>query len=100
MRSDSMLQGVIGGLLAPIGGFFIYAGIYITTIRPQLTLAYFINDLFLGTRQYQAPILSLALLANLALFFYFDRIDRPLAMRGVILATFIYGLAIVILNFQ
>ncbi len=93
-----MVLGVTGGLLAPIIGFFIYAAMYVTTIQPQHDLSYFINDLFIGTRQYQAPVLSLALLANLALFFYFDRIDRPLAMRGVILATFIYGLVIVILS--
>lgn len=93
-----MWLGVAGGLLAPIAGFFIYAGMYVTTIQPQHDLGYFINDLFLGTRQYQAPVLSLALLANLALFFYFDRLERPKAMRGVILATFIYGLAIVLLS--
>jgi hypothetical protein len=99
MRSDSFVLGVITGLLAPIAGFFLYGGIYVTAIRPHHDLAYFINDLFLGTRQFQAPVLSLSLLANLALFFLFDRVDRPLAMRGVILATFIYGVAIVVLTF-
>lgn len=97
MRSDNMWIGVIGGLLAPIAGFFAYAGMYVTTIQPQHDLSYFVNDLFIGTKQYQAPVLSLALLANLALFFFFDRIGRPIAMRGVILATFIYGAAIVVL---
>ena len=97
MRSDGMWIGVIGGLLAPIAGFFLYASMYVTTIQPQHDLAYFVNDLFLGTRQYQAPVLSLSLLANLALFFFFDRIGMPLAMRGVILATFIYGAVIVVL---
>ncbi len=94
-----MALGVITGLLAPVGGFFLYATIYTTAIRPHHDLAYFINDLFLGTRQFQAPVLSLSLLANLALFFIFDRYDRPQAMRGVILATFIYGVAIVVLTF-
>jgi hypothetical protein len=99
MRSDSMLLGVIGGLIAPVIGFLLYATMYVTAIRPQHDMAYFINDLFFGTRQYQAPVLSLSLLANLALFFIFDKFGKPLAMRGVILATFIYGVVIVVLAF-
>ena len=50
---------VVLGLLAPVLGFFGYAAIYVTSIRPHLDLAWFINDLFLGTRQYQAPVLIL-----------------------------------------
>ena len=97
MRSDSQRLGVVLGLLVPVLGFFGYAAIYVTGIRPHLDLNYFIHDLFLGTRQYQAPILTLSLIANLALFFLFDRLGRPKAMRGVITATFVYALVIVIL---
>lgn len=99
MPSDSVRLGVILGLLAPVLGFFGYAAIYVTGIRPHLDLAWFVNDLFIGTRRYQAPVLSLSLIANLALFFWFDRVDRPLAMRGVIGATFVYAVAIVVLSF-
>ena len=49
--------------------------------------------------EYKAPVLSLSLLANLALFFLLDRWDLYKAMRGVILATMIYGLLIVLLLF-
>ena len=48
MRSDSLALGLILGLLAPVLGFFGYAAIYVSSIRPHLDLAYFINDLFLG----------------------------------------------------
>lgn len=99
MRSDSLPLGVVIGLIAPVLGFFAYAMIYVTGIRPHLDLNYFINDLFIGTRKYQAPVLSLSLIANLPLFFWFDRREMPLAMRGVIAATFIYGAAIVVLSF-
>ncbi len=99
MLSDSVRLGVFLGMLAPVLGFFGYALIYVTGIRPHQDLGWFINDLFLGTKRYQAPILSLSLIANLALFFFFDRKDMPLAMRGVIGATFIYGVAIVVLSF-
>jgi hypothetical protein len=97
MRSDSTALGVIGGLLMPVFGFLAYAALYVTVIRPHLDLRYFITDMFWGTRTYQAPILSLSLIANLALFFWFDRREMPQAMRGVITASFIYGALIVIL---
>lgn len=98
MRWDSVAIGVITGLLMPIAGFFLYGLIHVNLIRPHLDMSFFIRDLFLGTRQFQAPILSLSLIANLVpFFFWFDRRSMYKAMRGVIVATFIYGLAIVVL---
>ena len=69
MRWDSLGAGVLMGLLAPLLGFFGYAAIYVGAIRPHLALDFFIHDLFLGAREYQAPVLTLSLFANLALFF-------------------------------
>lgn len=100
MHWDKQAIGVVLGLLAPVLGFFAYAAIYINYIRPHMDMQFFIEDMFLGTRTYQAPILSLSLIANLALFFLLDRLSMPKAMRGVILATFIYAAAIVVLIFQ
>ncbi len=99
MRLDSPLAGIVLGLLVPILGFFIYGFIYTTWVRPHLDLQYFIDDIFLGTRQFQAPILSLSLIANLGIFFLFNRFQMASAMRGVLIATFIYGLVIVVLWF-
>lgn len=97
MPSDSMKLGLITGLFAPMVGFLVYATIYVTSIRPFLDLTYFVNDLFLGTRNYQSPILTLSLIANLPLFFWYDRKDMPLAMRGVIFASFVYAVVIIVL---
>ena len=97
MRWDSQLTGVLAGLLVPVAGFFIYGWIHTTLVRPHLDITFFIEDLFLGTRQFQAPILSLSLIANLPLFFVFDKLNMYKAMRGVIIATLIYGAAIVVL---
>ncbi|MEO8588250.1 MAG: hypothetical protein ABI432_02690 [Flavobacteriales bacterium] len=99
MPSDSVRLGILCGLLFPVLGFLGYAGLYVTGIRPHLEFSYFVHDLFLGTREYQAPILSLSLIANLAPFFWFDRKEMHQAMRGVIMASFIYGIAIVVLWF-
>jgi len=99
MRWDSVPVGIVLGLLVPVLGFFIYGYIHTTVIRPHLDLQYYIHDLFLGTRQFQAPILSLSLIANLAVFFLFNRLDKPKVMRGILISTFLYGIIIVVLWF-
>ena len=99
MSSDSVRLGVMAGLLFPILGFLGYAALYVTGIRPHLDFGYFVEDLFIGTRRYQAPVLSLSLIANLVPFFWFDRKDMHQAMRGVIMASFFYGIIIVVLWF-
>ena len=97
MRNDSFRTGVILGLLAPVLGFVLYGLMYTNVIRPQLTFRYFVTDIFIGTSQYRAPILSLSLIADAFLFFWLDRTDKHQAMRGVIAAMLAYGVVIVIL---
>jgi hypothetical protein len=97
MRWDSLVIGFVAGMVLPVAGFFIYGLLYTNVIRPHLDLDFFVHDLFFVTRRYQAPILSLSLIANLPVFFLFDRLDMPKAMRGMITATFVYAVAIVVL---
>jgi len=89
--------GLVCGLLAPAIGFLAYGLLYVNLIRPHNDLGWFVQDLFLGTRRYQAPVLSLSLLADVPLFFWFDRKGRVEAMRGVLMAVFIHGAVIVAL---
>jgi hypothetical protein len=96
-RIDRPMAGVVLGMLAPLLGFFAYGLLYVHVIRPHLTLDYFIHELFLGTRRYQAPVLSLSLIADLPLFLWLDRRGAARAMRGVLIAMFLYGIAIVVL---
>lgn len=97
MRFDRQSTGLIAGLVAPVIGFFLYGLIHTGLIRPHLHLHDYIFDLFLGTREYQPKILSLSLIANVPLFFWFDRMGWHRAMRGVIASMFIYGIVIVVL---
>jgi hypothetical protein len=99
MRSDSQAIGIVTGLIAPVFGFLGYGLLYVSAIRPHLGLSEFVQDIFFGTREYQSPILSLSLIANLPLFFWYDRRDMYKAMRGVILASFIHGVIIIALWF-
>jgi hypothetical protein len=97
MALDSRRTGFIAGLLAPVLGFLAYGLIYTTAIRPMYDMAWFVNDMFLGTLKYTSSILSLSLIANAFLFFWFDRKDAHRSMRGVILAMLTYGAVIVAL---
>lgn len=97
MWSDHLRTGIIAGLLAPVLGFLLYGFIYVTSIHPEHSFTWFVNDLFLGTPQFRSKILTLALIADVPLFFWFDHREWHHAMRGVIGAMFLYGIAIVIL---
>jgi hypothetical protein len=97
MVLDSRRTGFIAGLIAPVLGFLAYGLIYTTAIRPMYDMAWFVNDMFLGTLKYTSSILSLSLIANAFLFFWFDRRDAHKAMRGVIMAMLTYGAVIVAL---
>ena len=95
MRSDDMRLGYVTGLLAPVLGFVAYGIIYTTAIRPNRDLYWFVTDLFLGTLKYTSSIISLSLIADAFLFFWFARSDRYRSMRGVIAAMLTYGVLIV-----
>ena len=97
MWSDHLRTGIIAGLIAPVFGFFLYGMIYVTGIHPEHSFSWFVTDLFLGTPQFQSKVLTLSLIADVPLFFWFDRRAWYRAMRGVIGAMFLYGTVIVIL---
>jgi hypothetical protein len=46
-----------------------------------------------------APVLSVALLGNLALFFLFLRLDKEMISKGILSATMLVGVIIFILKF-
>lgn len=99
MANKAQRKGFLLGLLAPVLGFFLYGLIYTNAIRPWLDLRFFVQDMFLRTPEYRSPILSLSLIADAFLFFWFDRTDRHDEMRGVIAAMLVYGVVIVICLF-
>jgi hypothetical protein len=97
MAWDSRRTGFIAGMLAPVLGFLAYGLIYTNAIRPMYDMRWFVNDLFLGTLKYTSSILSLSLIADAFLFFWFDRRDAHKSMRGVIMAMLLYGMVVVAL---
>ena len=93
MKKDNTILGFIIGLVAPLivmFGFWRYQfghtsliGFYEVMVQS--------NNL--------TGLISIGLLGNLGAFFLFYRQKLDVSARGVILASFLYGLLIVILKF-
>ncbi|MBK5284998.1 MAG: hypothetical protein JJE25_06315 [Bacteroidia bacterium] len=92
IKKDSRLIGFISGLLAPFIGLYIY---YLISFH-YMSLRSFVNRI--TELQLLAGVMSLSLIANLVLFFFFLRTKADRSAYGVIGATFLYGLVIVYLK--
>ncbi len=97
MRFDNNRFGFLLGMLIPALGVLGYALLISTVMRPELELGFVVKRMLFGLRGNIAPTLSLSLLADVVLFFYFDRKRMLKAMRGVIAAMLTYGAVIVLL---
>jgi hypothetical protein len=93
LKFDHLLIGLLIGLITPTIGIVIF---YYTRFEGNdLTLFFKVSI----QEKMLSPLLSLCAVINLAVFYIFIYLNRLLTARGVILATFIYGLAIVLLKF-
>ncbi len=90
---DSMIIGVIAGLLGPTLGILIF---YFSNFSDQA----FGDFLHVSVSQkLLSPLLSLCAIINLGIFYLFLQFDYLYTARGIILSTLIYGLTIVVLKF-
>ncbi len=90
---DNFWLGTFVGLLSPTIGIllFYYSNFYNEELRSFLELSV--------RQKLLSPLLSLCAVINLAVFYLFIHFERYFSARGVIFATFFYGLVIVILKF-
>lgn len=90
---DKIWVGVAGGLFLPL---LIFGAIYLKNYSSQ-PLFEFLEE---AVRLKLIPsMLSLSLIVNLAVFFLLYLFKYEMAPRGVILATFVWGLVIVYFRF-
>jgi hypothetical protein len=92
-KFDHLLIGLSVGLAAPTIGILIF---YFTKFS-ESSLALFVTVSI--QEKMLSPLLSLCAVINLAVFYLFIHFEKLQTGRGIILATFIYGLAIVLLKF-
>ncbi len=90
---DILLIGFLIGLLAPTIGIF---GFYAFNFNMH-NLADFVE---LSIKEkLLSPLLSLCCVINLGVFYLFIHFEKFKIAKGIILATFLYGFAIVVLKF-
>jgi hypothetical protein len=90
---DSLVLGLLLGLLIPVAGVLAFYYSKFTNVD----LMYFLQ---VSTKhKVLSPMLSLCAVLNLATFYLFLNKNLYLTARGIILATIIYGVTIVMLKF-
>lgn len=90
---DKTWIGLVLGLFAPLIALFLY---YFINYR-YMTINGFINYLKLGDTY--TPLISLCVLANLAVFYLFIWKEKYQGTRGVLVATFIWAGIVIYLKF-
>lgn len=90
---DSLLAGSLAGLIGPILGILIF---YFYNFAGQNFLDFMQLS---AEKRLLSPLLSLCAVINLGVFYLFIRVDYLSSAKGVILSTFLYGLAIVVIKF-
>lgn len=94
MKRNVSILGFIIGILAPILGMFI---IYLIKYNGNSFDA-FIKDL-VRYPDTAAMVLSLSILANIVPFIYYTNRRLDLTARGILVATMLYAVLIVLLKF-
>lgn len=94
MRRDSPITGLLIGLLLPILGFAIMYLLWGHGMR----FGYFMNVLMKNNKEF-AKVLTMSLLINLAPFVYANTKRLDNLMRGIVVATMLYAVVIVLIMF-
>lgn len=86
-------MGIILGLLGPVAGFMLF---YLIKFLPlgQSLVGYL--DVFRDNRFLIPKVMSLSLLANGVIFFLYTQYRKDETARGILVATLVYAIAIII----
>lgn len=92
-KFDKFIVGFIVGLIAPFIVFFIYYKMY----YDFLNFNAYVVDAFM--KNVFTPLLSLCVIVNLGIFYFCYWKYYNYAARGIIGATFVYALIVLLLKF-
>lgn len=93
IKKDTVLRGLILGLIAPVIGFYLYK----ISFFNYFDMPKFFNHLV--SNNLLSPVISLCLIFNAGAFYFFIKKNKLYSARGLVLATFLYGGVIVYLKF-
>ena len=93
MKKDSTILGLIVGIIAPL---LVMLGFWKVQFGHTSLIGFY--EVMIQSNNLPG-LISIGLLGNLGAFFVFYRQKLDVSARGVIMATFAYGLLIVVLKF-
>lgn len=86
-------MGIILGLLGPVAGFMLF---YLIKFLPLGQSLGGYLDVFRDNRFLIPKVMSLSLLANGVIFFLYTQYRKDETARGILVATLVYAIAIII----
>lgn len=90
--NNKLIKGTLVGIIAPVSAFFVYVAFFSKIQSPKLMLLKIIE------LDRLSHVISLCLLINLLIFFINIKTYRDEEARGIIFATILYGVFIVLLK--
>ena len=90
--NNKLIKGTLVGIMAPVAAFFVYVAFFSKIPIPRLMLLKVIE------LDRLSHVISLCLMINLLIFFMNIKTYRDEEARGIILATILYGVVIVLLK--
>jgi len=90
--NNKLIKGTLVGIIAPVSAFFVYVAFFSKIQTPRLMLLKIIE------LDRLSHVISLCLLINLLIFFMNIKTYRDEEARGIIFATILYGVFIVLLK--
>ena len=91
--SKELIKGLFTGILAPIAAFVVYVAFCTEDSNP---IGMYKKIVEIGKLSH---VISLSLLINLLIFFMNIKTFRDEQARGILFATMLYGISIVIIKF-
>lgn len=88
-----MITGFAAGMLVPLLALLLFK----MTAFEDLTISGFLRQMFI--RGKLSSVISLGLIPNLLVFFIFIWLNYLYSARGVVAATLVYGLVVVITKY-
>lgn len=86
-KLDNFWVGFILGLIGAVIGFFLY-GLIWSNVNGQ-TLAYFVNDVFIGTSFLTDKLVTISVLFDVLLFFIFMKFNWYNLCKGLLAVVII-----------
>ncbi|QHS60765.1 hypothetical protein [Chitinophaga agri] len=96
LKRDNLPLGIVLGLFTPMVAFLLY---YLLVFMPKhdVSLSEFIN-IILDNHQMLPKLISICLLLNGVVFYFYTKSRRDVTAKGIFLVTMLYAIVILFLK--